>query len=315
MTAPRLDPGEIRAARRPGVIAFTYVLRAAFGLVLAWPACELFARAAMAHPREDSILFDPGGLYLVEAFRLGRGALAGAVRGMSLTAAMIFAFGLLPLGALLYALGRGGAIRAADLAAAAVRFFGRFAVLLVVATLGMAFAAALSFALGGAIRSTFAPGLSDPAGDALVAGAWLVGSVLVAVIGVVHDLARAAVTQRDLAVMDAVLLATRAAAARPAAAFFGWAWRAATGSVLVALAAFAAASVGNDRFAALGGTIFVHQAAVLGIVALRASWLACAIRLSEAAFEDRSRDQGTEQLFVATGRAVPTDVQTHDPSP
>jgi hypothetical protein len=315
MTAPRLEPGEIRAGRRPGVIAVTYLMRAAFGLVLVWPACEIFARAAMAHPREDAILFDPGGLLLLEAFRLGRGALAGALRGASFTAAMIFAFGLLPLGALMYALGHGGTIRASDLAAAAVRFFGRLAVLLVMATLGMALAVVLSFALATALKTKVAPALPDPAGDALVAGAWLVGAVLVAILGVVHDLARAAVTQRDLGAVDGVRVAMRAASARPAAAFFGWAWRSATGAMLVVVVAFAAAAVGTDRFAALGAAVFLHQACVLGIVALRASWLACAIRLSEAAFRDLSGRQASEELFVAAGRAVPTDVQTHDPAP
>jgi hypothetical protein len=239
------------------------------------------------------------------------------VRGMSFTAAMIFAFGLLPLGALMYALGRGGPIRASEMASAAVRFFARLSVLLVVATLGTAFAVVASFALATALKTKVAPGLSDPAGDGLVAGAWLVGAVVVAVIGVVHDLARAAVTQRDLAAADAVRVAMRAAAGRPVAAFVGWAWRSAAGAMLVVAAAMATAAVGNDRFAALGAVVFLHQACVLGIVALRASWLACAIRLSEAAFRDLSRSdgQGSEELFVATGRAVPTDVQAHDPAP
>jgi hypothetical protein len=217
----------------------------------------------------------------------------------------------------MYALGHGGTIRASDLTAAAVRFFGRLSVLLVMATLGMAFAVVASFALATALKTKVAPGLSDPAGDALVAGAWLLGAAVVAIIGVVHDLARAAVTHRDLGAVDGVRVAMRAVAVRPAAAFFGWAWRSATGAMLVGAAAMATAAVGTDRFVGLGAAVFVHQACVLGIVALRASWLACAIRLSEAAFRDllRSDGQGSEELFVATGRAVPTDVQTHDPAP
>jgi hypothetical protein len=316
VTAPLLASGEIRARRRPGAIAIVYLLRAAFGLALAWPLSELFARRTMTHPREDAILFDPGGLYLVEAFRLGHAAIGDALRGLSAASLLVFAFGLLPLGALLHALGRGGAIHAADLAAAAVRLFARFSVLLCMATLAMSFAVLGSVSLAAATRFKIAPGLSDQGADVLVALPWVFGAGLFAAIGVIHDLARAQVAQRDLGVLDAVRAALHAAARRPAAAFFGWAWRALAGAILVAAAAVATSAVGIDRTGALGVVTLVHQAAVVGVVSLRASWLACALRLSEAA-RDASRPlaDGPEDLLVATGRAIPADVQAHDPAP
>jgi hypothetical protein len=316
MNAPKLPTALIRARRRPGIIVSLYLLRAGIGLALAWPLCELFARPSLAHPRADAVLFDPGGLYLVEAFRLAHGATVQALRGMSLGALAIFAFGLVPLGALMYALGREGAIRVSDLVAAAARVFGRFSALLAMAMLALAFVVLAALSLATAIREKVAPGLAEPAADLLVAAPWLLGAVLVAVIGVVHDLARAAVSQRDIGATDGVRLALRAASRRPTAALFGWAWRAALAVAIVALAAFASATVDVDHTRAIVAVAFVHQAAVLAIVGVRASWLACAIRLSErAAADSSSADQAPEELLVAPGRAIPTDVQSHDPAP
>jgi hypothetical protein len=317
MTAPALCPREIRARRRPGVVAATYLLRAAFGVVLAWPVCEIFARRSLAHPRTDAILFDPGGLFLVEAFRLDHAAVLQALRGLSAAAVVVFALGLLPLGALIHALGRGGRLGAADLAAAAMRVFGRFSVLLALTSLAIAFVVLAAMSLAAAIRARIAPTVSDPSADLSVAAAWLVGAALIAVIGVVHDLARAAVSQRDVGVMDAVARAVGVVSAHPVVAVFAWAWRAAAGLALVVGAAFATARLDVEHTAGLVATGLVHQAAVFAVVALRASWLASAIRLSERVAPGGSSPSGSgpEELFVATGRAIPADVEAHDPAP
>jgi len=316
MTAPLLAANEIRARKRPGIITAVCLLRAVLGLALAWPVCEIFARPTLAHPRGDAILFDAGGLYLVEAFRLAHGAATGALRGLSVGALLAFSAGLLPLGALLHALGRSGRIPASDLATAAVRVFVRFSVLLVMATSAMAFALLAALGVASAVRARVAFA-SDPAADLVAVGVWACAAILVAVAGVLHDLARAAVTQRDLGVLDAVSLALRALCARPAAALFGWAWRSALGAAIVVAAAIAAATIGVATSLALSAVALLHQAVVLGAVALRASWLACALRLVQAAAREASLrpNQGPEELLVATGRPVPADVQAHDAAP
>jgi hypothetical protein len=110
----------------------------------------------------------------------------------------------------------------------------------------------------------------------LVAGA-LVASPLLP-LTVAHDLGRAAVVQQDLGAVHALTVGSRSLRRAPIALGWAWGWRAlASLGLLVAAGAVADGLGGRDGWALLALT-GVHQAVVLARVALRASWLARALR-------------------------------------
>ena len=278
-----LLPEKIRARNRPGLIAIVYLVHAAAGLALAWPAVEPFAHRSLALPREDAVLFGPSaGLYLAEAFRLEHKAVAGALVGSLPTLLLTSYLGLLPLGALLYALGRGGRLSFADLAAAAARSFGRLSALFGLALAAMLIAGAIPLACASTLRDKLAAILDDPGADVLAAAVGLAGIALGAALGILHDLARAAVVHRNLPAMSATHRAVRIAKAHPLAAMFGWGWRFTAGGALVFVVALATAAIDVERMSGLLVVGMLHQACILALVALRASWLACALRLGVA---------------------------------
>jgi hypothetical protein len=70
-------------------------------------------------------------------------------------------------------------------------------------------------------------------------------------------------------------------------ATLGWAGRAAVGIALIATGFVAAGALGGRGGAALTGLFLVHQAVVLGRVALRASWMARALALVTPVQDER----------------------------
>jgi len=264
------------ARKRPGVVLLYYAYRLAVALLVAWPFALLLGRAVSGHPRGDALLFDPGGLLLVEALRLTREALpplgAGAV-ALFLLAAFV---GLLPLAALIAALGERGRMTAGFLGERALRPVGTFA-LLFGAALGVQVVVSLVvLAVTGALSRR--PGLDDRAFDQVWLGGVAVGFVLVLAVGVLHDLARVAAVRGDLGLRDAILCALDAARRAPGRLASAWLWRSLLAASALGAAAVIGSRIGVHPPGRLAAGALVHQVAVLGAVFLRASWLAYAIR-------------------------------------
>ena len=163
----------------------------------------------------------------------------------------------------------------------------------------LAFSAVVSvivLSLGGILSSLVEHALAASLGDARSFTVRLVVfalfAAIAAVLGVVVDLARAAVVRE-------VGIAAHAGASSPGwstmlrglrtamttsrhslgRATLGWTGRAVVGGALVAIGYVAATALGGRGGAALTGLFIVHQAVVLGRVALRASWMARALAL------------------------------------
>src|SRR5262249_55411210 len=139
------------------------------------------------------------------------------------TVAVLAAFvGLLPLSALLVALGREGRLTLTGLLPRALRRIGTLALLLGLALLAEVVAGGLLLMLAGGV-SRF--GWSEPRADILRAVITLVALVIVVAIGVVHDLARAAAVHRDAGLYASVSMALQTARHRSGAAALAYAWR------------------------------------------------------------------------------------------
>jgi hypothetical protein len=101
---------------------------------------------------------------------------------------------------------------------------------------------------------------------------------LAAVVGVVHDLARAAAVARGLPGLAAARVATEAFAGDPIRAFLGWSARGLAGLALLGLASWATTRLGVGTSVRLSAVAALHQLVLFALVYLRADWLAEAIR-------------------------------------
>ncbi len=288
----------IAVRRRLGVVLLVYLWRLATALVIAAPAAAAVQDTVGGYPAGDADLFTPGSVLLVEVARLARPAVSGLATEASLVALFASFAGLVPLIALLSALGRPGRLDGRAVGAAVGRHLGTLALLLGLALLAQAVAGALAIALGGSLVGKLA--LQGPADDLLLLGVVAAALSLVGVLGVVHDLARVQAVHRGRGLYDAVAGALELMRRSGGRAVIAYAWRAAL--ALLALAgAFAVAPHGPSR-AALVGAFVVHQAAVVVAVLLRASWLAAAMRLADAA---AARARAAREAATAPARARP----------
>jgi hypothetical protein len=274
-----LRVGGAGGARRPGVVVAVYALHAVLAVALASPVAKIVADPIMAHPRGDNLLFDAGGLYLSETTRLAQGALVRLSEGMSFGVLSALYLGLLPLAALIRAVGTDEKATLTGLMGAAGRCFGALSLLLGCALVLGTLASGLPIGIGSLLETKLGRALDDRSAD-LVQAAFRGIAVLVACgVGVAHDLARAAAVTRELPALQAARAGIEALRERPAEALGGWALRALTAVLLVTLGARATTHVGVETAARLAVVAAVHQAIALVLVFLRADWLALATEL------------------------------------
>jgi hypothetical protein len=274
--------GAMCARRHPWAIAGMWAWQSCLALIASWPAASLVRAAYGGDPRGDAALWDAGGHALLDLlWHEGHGvAMIGRTAVLSLAFAVVA--GLVPLAAMMVAMAYAGRDRRhAGLSrsvAAALRAFGAFAVLLLV--FGVAEALVAGAGAGAAKLAERATHASlGEAGAQLVAGA--LGALFLAgvsVVGVVHDLARAAVVRFQVSGLRGALLGGRAFRAAPVSMWWSWAWRTAAAAAPVAAVAAAATGIGGRGGISLVLLAALHQVVVLSRVALRASWLGRALR-------------------------------------
>jgi hypothetical protein len=114
---------------------------------------------------------------------------------------------------------------------------------------------------------------------------WLIVAIFAAVaclVGVAQETARAAVVRFRLGPGKATLLALATLRRAPLALAWSWAWRALAGIVPLAFGSLVAERLGGRGGLAIWALVAVHQAIAMARVALRASWLAGALRAVDA---------------------------------
>lgn len=282
---------EIRARERPRAIVLVYLWELAWALLVAAPFHAWAKRSWGAHPDGDAVLFRAGARDL--AAWIGAADEAGSVV-IRVTLLLLFVgviVGQVPLGALVAALIR--RLRATQALSIGVRAWLPLCGVLLLAT----FVELLIVGGGMVGASAVDHALRDRMGDARAFGVRLVVFaffvLLAAIVGVVADLARVAVA-RDVAEQDpdaeprsglAVLRSSLGIALgtmrrRFGAAFLGWTWRTILGLVLLGLAWVIGSVVGGRGGIVLLLLFLLHQGIVFVRTALRASWLAHALRLT-----------------------------------
>jgi hypothetical protein len=317
-----LSPSSILARKRPVAIASMFVAELAWALVVATPVHAWARHAWGSHPAGDSVLWLPGGRDLLMWLGQEDAGASVTARTMIVLLALGAVLMQLPLGALLASLAFGRetadapeADAPADAAppAPVVRSLRQVSAWKVGVGAWLPLAGLLAFAvvlaiivlsLGGIVASLVEHAVTDSLGDARAFTVKLVVlavfGVLAAVLGVVVDLARAAVVREvGLAtssgttapgfnvMLRGVRTALGTARRSLRRATLGWASRAFVGVALVAIGYVAANVLGGRGGSALTGLFIVHQGVVVGRVALRASWLARALALVAPVQDER----------------------------
>lgn len=282
---------EIRARQRPIAIVLVYFWELAWALVVATPMHAWARRSWGTHPDGDAVLFRAGARELASWVGAGDEAASVVVRVTLLLLVVGAVAGQIPLGALVASLIR--RIRATQALAVGVRAWLPLCGVLLLAT----FIEGVVLFGGGLASTAIGHALRDKMGDARAFGVTLAVFgffvFLAAIVGVIADLARVAVA-RDVAEQDpdaeprsglTVLRAGLGVALstmrrRFGRALFGWTWRMSVGVMLLGLAWAIGSLVGGRGGIVLFLLFLLHQGIVFARTALRASWLAHALRLT-----------------------------------
>ena len=276
----RLAMDSIRARHHPRAVLALWAWEAALGLFLGSQVASVASAAYGRHPLGDSPLFSAGSLELMDLLRHSASARAPLISSLALSLALSHFGGLIPSAAVLAELGLATPDRRAPSARDALsRAFAAFPASVTTSLLASA-VEALVLLSGGALASAAlgSSQLGEPAIDLRVAGVLAIFVLAAGAVGVVADVARAAVVLYGGGALDSIEKAGAACRRRPFTLLWSYAWRLAASGLPVAMGLFVTTRATREGTAAIGVILVLHQAIVLVRVALRASWMARSLR-------------------------------------
>jgi len=281
------DSSPTRAARLSTAAAacmLLWISRTLLGLLVSYPIVLAIQASSMTSgPEGDAVLFQPGGLLLLELLRIGGPWLASALRLVLLLALLSAILELVPLALALDLLWLPGGMLL-ERSARALRLFPKFLALGAIALLAQAALLLAASLLGAALK----PALSS-ADERLrsIAPIALIGLALLGCgwFGGVLDIARARLVQRgrrECSVQSALSHALLCLKRRPFSVLIGM-YPSVAGSALACLTAawlLARQSSAAPSSTAIALGFGAHQLAVLFSIAWRVRWLGTALELS-----------------------------------
>jgi hypothetical protein len=277
-----LSNASMRARNRPRTVALLWVWESLLALGVAWPIASLVGASYGGDPRGDAVLWERGGFALVDLVLRSHGALRALAASVIVVALIAAIGGLFPASAALtsiaYTTRERTPPRMRDLVGRATRASRSFVVLLVVTTILQLLLVGAGYWFASVATYYVAPRAGVVRGDEV---AWIVVALFAAlalVCGVAHDLARAAVVRFRVEGMHGFALGLNVMRRGVVAPVWSWAWRAFVGAALLLVGSVVAERFGGKGGLALVALVVVHQAVVVARVALRASWLAKALR-------------------------------------
>lgn len=286
-------------------------------LLAAWIVASPLARAltssvAAQHPRGDAILFDAGGLELVESLRLSLPVLASEIKGALLIGTALGALSLIPAAVLLAALVEETPSGLPRWLGRAVELFPRF-----VLSFGARLFCQGAILAAGAIalvrvHRRLASSWSEQSAAFTAAGLGLLVLAAAAALGILEDLVRAE-TVRGEALGRALRRGAQLLCARWVTLTASWLLMAACSLLLALVAAPLVGVLDVSRPGAwrLVGVTLVHQGVALGLVIARSLWLSLVVELGSAPRAERL----PIDLQVAPAGAIPAEVEAHDATP
>jgi len=271
----------MRARRHPLAVLGVWAWQTALAWFAGWPAASLVRAAYGDDPRGDAVLWAPGSHALLDFLWHDAHGASAAVREAAAVLAAGAVAGLVPMATLMAIIagtGRAPSVGFARGVGEALRALPAMTLLLVVVTMTQAFTLCAGAFAGELAESWTHAALGEARAQELAAVLCFPFLILAAAIGVTHDLARAAVVRQAVGGMRALVVGATEFWTAPFSLGWSWGWRATAALAPVLVVGEAANRLGGRGGATLVLLALLHQAVVLGRVALRASWLATALR-------------------------------------
>jgi hypothetical protein len=277
----------MRARRHPRAVVAMWAWQTVLALLVAWPVAGLASVAWAGDVHGDGVLWAPGGHPLLDWLWHDAHGLRAWLRGAGLTFALGALAGLVPMGALMTCLAyatrdrrAAGFVRSIS---AGLRAFGAMLTILVVAGAAQAIVLVAGAVLARGVESWVHESFGEARAQQLEGLVALLVLGFASVLGVIHDLARAAVVRFHVRGLRGIVLGARAWRSSPVSLWWSWAWRAGASIAPVLTVGVVASRLGGRGGFALVVLFAMHQAVVIARVALRTSWLARALRAVDAA--------------------------------
>jgi hypothetical protein len=277
----------MRARRHPGAVLAIWAWQTGLALLVSWPTAGLVAAAWGGDAAGDAPLWAPGGHALLDWLWHDARGLAAPLRLAEIVLVIGAVAGLVPSAALLTSLAYATRDRKAPgltrSVAAGLRALPAMALLLALAGLLQGVVALVAWLLGYGVAAWARGSLGEAHAEQLALVSALPFVALASAVGVVHDLARAAVVRFKARGLHALALGARAFREAPISLWWSWAWRGLASWPALVTAAAVANRLGGRGGLALLTLAFLHQSVAVARVALRASWLAKALRTVDVA--------------------------------
>lgn len=272
----------MRARRRPRAILWMWLFQATLALTVAWPAANAVHASYGQHPQGDAALFADGGYALLEWLVREDTTLAALGVTYALASVLSLLLGVFPFIALVASLAYTTADLRAPRLAQLAPYVSRGAWptlgLVALGTLGSGLVLLLGAIAAGATSSALTARFGDARGGQAAVVVFLLFALGAMAVGVVFDLAKVAVVRTRKGALASLATGFRSFRKNAPVLFWSWAWRALVTAVLVGGGALLATRLGGRPGVALFALAALHQLVVVARVAVRASWLARALR-------------------------------------
>jgi hypothetical protein len=272
----------VHARRHPRAIAAMWAWQTVLALLASAPAAGLARAAWRGDVGGDTPLWAPGGHALLDWLWHDSHGLRAVVNGAEIVLALGAIAGLVPMAAMMIALAYATRDRkAAGFArsvAGGLHAFPSMLVLLLLAGLLQGLVLGSGALLAHLVEEWAHAGMGEARAQQLEGVVLVVFLGLASAVGVIHDLARAAVVRFKVKGLRAFALGARTFRLSPVSLWWSWAWRALASIAPVLAAAAVAGRLGGRGGLGLAFLFLLHQSVVVARVALRASWLARALR-------------------------------------
>jgi hypothetical protein len=277
VTAPSM-----RARRHPRAIAAMWAWQTVLALLVSWPAAGLVSAAWSGDPNGDAPLWAPGGHALLDWMWHDARGLSSTTHAAEIVLILGAVAGLVPMTALMIALAHAtrdrqavGFVRSLS---GGLRAFPSMLLLGVLFGLLQGLVVLVGALLGHGVATWTHDSMGEARSQQLEAVVVVLFLAAASAVGVMHDLARAAVVRFKVRAVRAFALGARTFRLTPLSLWWSWAWRALASIAPVLAAAPVAGQLGGRGGFALAFLALLHQAVIAARVGLRASWLARALR-------------------------------------
>jgi hypothetical protein len=276
-----LTPRAMSARRHPRAIAAMWVWQTVLALLVSGPTAGL-ARAAWRGDDGDAPLWAPGGHALLDWLWHDAHGLRASVSGAEIVLGLGAIAGLVPMAAMMITLTyatrdrkAAGFVRSV---AGGLRAFPSMLLLLVLAGLLQGLVVGAGGLLAYLIEGWAHEGMGEARAEQIAGVVFVVFLGMGSAVGVVHDLARAAIIRFKVGGLRAFALGARTFRLSPVSLWWSWAWRSLASITPVLATAAVAGRLGGRGGLGLAFLFLFHQSVVVTRVALRTSWLARALR-------------------------------------